>query len=1170
MALKFWLGGAKSDKSRRLYKYILDEAEAHPERQYLVIVPEQYCLAAQIELVNGSENCGILNIDVLSFTRFAHRISDETGSDDAVMLDEMGKSLIIGMLALKKKQDLAVFGKNIDKLGYIDKIKTLISEFMQYGISAEKVREMAEAAGDAGRGLLSGKLSDAASLYNDFREYLSDRYTTVEEMLDSVSHLIPSSHTVKNSEIIFDGFTGFTPVQNNLIGVLMEYAINVHIALVLDDCIQENAAEDKIKEHELFYLSKNAMNQLGRIADERKITILDPYKADEYGKNNTKDKIVYKKNITRWKLNNTSVRIFCGRNPDEEVRMTFSRIMELIRNDGYRYRDIAILTGDVEGYRHIIERQLGRHGVPFFIDTAEPMLLNPFIEYIRAFISIVSDNYSIPSVFRCLKTGLAGFSDEETDLLENYCLAAGIKGYKAWHAPFDLHTQSSGDDELLVLNALRERFISKTDFFTGMLGGEAFNAGTVLTVRQMCEALYRLIESDGIEEKLKDAAENFEKTGNSVLSEQYGKIYIRIMDILDELCSLISDEKMDIRGFRKLLDAGLDSITLGILPMGTDFIQVGDLTRSRLSDVKALFIVGAQDGVIPNVSVPAGILNESEREFLTGSDAGTVLAPSVKEEMFAQQLYIYMAINKPSEKLFISWPKISSDGRSAMPSYIIKKIMEADQGIKAEMMPELPDHYTDALEAFEDLTGFIYPASTKTLPADREARAAEMARYFLSDPVYGERLRGILEKELLGRGKDAEDTIGAALAHAIYGRKAVSSITRLESYARCAYRYFLEYGLRLREREIFSFEARDIGTIFHDSMKAYSELVEKRGGNWTQMPSGERDEIMDEAVSAVLKSYLPHKLSSSARNAYMESRIRSIMKKSAETVSSQLKKGRFAPKYFEVDFDSLEDGDALSIRLADDEVMRLRGRIDRVDTCETDDGVYIRVIDYKSSKHDMNLAAVYEGRQLQLLVYLNAAAAIESGRIKREGVMKEVLPAGVFYYRIDDPIIAAKKELSSDEIRGLLMKELRLKGLANRDVSVLELMDEDIAQDPTVVALKVTSSGEVSRASKQAVSGDDFRVLSQYVMNCMSRMGSGIMEGNIAVPEPDGRNRFTGPDCSYCPFGPVCENRGAVKTAEDEEDNDADNEADDRAASKISNDEWIEMMRVKNLGNGQN
>ena len=1167
MPLKFWLGGAASDKSRRLIKYILEEAERNPQRQYLMVVPEQFGLSTQQELVSESPNKGILNIDVLSFTRLAHRIGDEVGSfsADITTLDEMGKSLLIGMLAEKHKKELSVFGDNLEKPGYTDRIKSVISEFMQYGISVDKAAALSETAKAAGRGLLSKKLADIAFIYERFREYTKDRYTTVEETLDAVSSLVPHSDTIKNSVIVFDGFTGFTPVQNKLIGVLMEYALDIHVALLLEDCIQENNKDLRLREHELFYLSKNTMNQLGRMADERHVIIADPYKADKTVISNTcnsKGQIVYTDPPKNPKLNNAhvqaAVHVLAGRDPLEEIRMIVTGVEDLVRDSGYRYRDIAILTGDMESYRHTIEREFGRHDIPFFIDRTEPILLNPFIEYIRSFLDVICDNYSQNAIFRFLKSGLTECTDEEINILENYCMATGIKGRAKWHARFDTHTKSVGADELLGINGTRERFVKKCDLFTGELSDEV-NVNSRFSVRQFCTALYRLIESDGVEEKLGEASRRFEESGNRKLSEQYGKIYVQIMNILDELCTLIPDETTDIRGFGDLLDSGLSGIRIGIIPTGMDYVQVGDLTRSRFDNIKALFIVGANDGVIPSTASSGGIINENEREFMKRADETLVLAPSAREDIYTQQLYIYMAQSKPTEHLYLSYSCTSASGRSLLPSYIVKKALSEHPGTKIERRRALPSYYSDEEEAFEALSDMIYPAMTGQLTREAANRVKGLMKYFLSSDRYRQRILNMVKKELIAGADRAEDTIGEALARAIYGKSLVASITRLEAYANCAYRYFLEYGLSLRDREVFSFEARDIGTIFHDSMKEYSLMMQERGKNWAHLPDEERDSLMDEAVSKVIERYRDTKLATSARYAYMEHRIRRIMKKSADIVSSQIRRGDFTPKYFEVDFDSMDSKKSLSMKLSDDEMIRLRGRIDRVDTCETDDGIYIRVIDYKSSHHEMDLAAVYEGRQLQLLVYLNAV--MESERLSSGDNGTKIIPAGVLYYQMDDPLIDAKEELTEEDIHRLIMKKLRLSGLVNSDLDVLKLMDRDLADGSDVLGVSVGSKGEL-KSSRQTVTGEDFEVLSEHVSRCISKMGREILGGNIAIPEPDGKQRFTGPDCSYCPFDAICQSRRKTAVVVTEDDENGTGGAKEKV--KMSNDDWIALMKGEN------
>ncbi len=1139
MSLKFWLGGASSDKSRQLIRYILDDADKNPTTQYLYVAPEQYGLATQQELVFNSKNKGILNIDVLSFSRLAHRIIDEVGAyeGDVTTLDETGKSLLIGMIASANRKGLSVFADDLEKPGYTDRLKSVISEFMQYGISVDKAFEMADAAQNAGRGMLAGKLSDIALIYKEFKDYTKNRYTTVEETLDVVSALVPRSDTIKNSVIVFDGFTGFTPVQNKLIGVLMEYAREIHVALLYEDdndCIQDQSSKQppndkktKIKEHELFYLSKHTMDQLGRMADERRISIQDPYKSDKNAINNTcnpKNDIVYSKDDANAKLNNTSVRIYTGQNPDEEIRMTFSRIMELIQTKGYRYRDIAILTGDMDSYAYPIERELSRHGIPFFTDRTEPVMQNPFIEYIRSFLDILCDNYSQTSVFRFLKSGLAGFDDEMICKLENYCLAANIKGYKRWHEDFMMHTNAAGDDELAALNDIRERFAGKCDLFTAALTDGRMTAASRFSIRQFSTALYRLIEADGIEDKLKGASARFEETGNRKMQRIYDKIYAKIMDILDEMCELIPDEITDIRGFANLLDVGLNNIRIGLIPQGADYIQVGDLTRSRIGDIKALFIVGANDGVIPKIGGSGSLINDNDRQFLEEADNRLVLAPTSREDVYTQQLYIYMAVNRPKECLYVSYPRVSSGGKSLLPSYIIKKLMAENPSVTLETMPKLCGCYADETQAFDELTDLLDPVLSGRASAEQADRVKELLKYFLASGNYRKRLLNMIRSKMIIKGTEDDDTIGSVLAHAIYGRKIVSNITKLENYANCAYRYFLEHGLALSEREIFSFEARDVGNIFHDSMKEYSLLMQQNGCSWTGMDPKEQEGLMDAAVDKVMAKYRDEKLSSSARYAYMEHRIRNIMQKSAKIVSSQLEKGKFTPKYFEIDFDKMSAADSISIRLSDDEMMRLRGRIDRVDTYETEDGIYIRIIDYKSRQHSIDLAAVYEGRQLQLLVYLNAATEGIRRKNARDGKDIAVIPAGVLYYTIDDPMIAVSGPIGDDDLNKQVMKSLRLDGLVNSDVSVVKLMDDDPA-DSTVLPVKLSAKGTFAK-SDPVIDKEGFDVLSGYVTKCIEKMGRRILDGNIAIPAPDGKERFTTPNCKYCPFRSICANKG--------------------------------------------
>lgn len=1204
MALKFWLGGVSSDKSDKLIEYVLEEAVKNPTRQYLVVVPEQICLKTQQKYVSRSCNKGILNIDILPFTRLAHRISDEVGDSRAnvTTLDDMGKSLLIEHLASMHREELSIIGESIDKLGYVEKVKSAISEYMQYGISVEKAFEMSDFAKGRGKGLLSAKLKDIALIYEWFTQYIKDKYTTVEETLDRTADIVHNSETIRNSVIIFDGFTGFTPVQIKLIGTLMEYALDIHVALLLESdeakteqgeaeteqnevqtgqkshCIQKNPSKhenDEIKEHELFYMSRRTIHQLEVMADERRITIANSYKARKSTIDNINEKatkIVYTDKSPLFELNNTP-EIIAGQNPEEEMRMVAGRILRLIRDEGYRYKDIAIITGDIEAYRNTITRTLGSHQIPFFVDKSEPILMNPFTEYVRSLISIYTGNFAVDDIFRFLKSGLSGFEGNEIALLENYCLAAGVKGYKKWHSRFYDTTLTFDESAVYEIEKIREKVIEKIDLIACELQSDrrckdAGNDSQVYeesrirltqkyTVCDFASALYKVIEAEGIEDILKERAAAFEQEGNLEKKEEYSQIYIRFMKILEQLCELIPEERIGIKDFGELIDAALSEVRIGIIPGRTDYIQVGDLTRSRLGEIKALFVIGANDGIIPKINVKSGILNDADKEYLLSGDDELVLAPTAREDAYTQRLYLYMMMHSPSERLYISFSSMGSDGKSLLPSYIIRKLLIKYPEVKIKTLPvdmyERVEDYRDAhLELLDSLSDVMNDSADNERTEDIIDLLKALAGRQDSDDG---RLYRIIERAIL-TGGFGEDSIGKALAGAIYGKKIVGSVTRLETYANCAYRYFLQYGLKLSERELFSFEANELGMIFHASLSEYAKMMEEEGINWAEIDADDEKRLMDKAVEvSIAKEHLA-KLYSEARTTYLVTRIKRIMTRTARVLKNQLAHGEFTPKYFEVGFDELGDLDCINVKLSDEEYMKLVGRIDRVDIAKCDDGIYVKIIDYKSSSKKMDLLSVYEGRQLQLLTYLNAAMESQN----HEGC--EVLPAGILYYRIDDPFIS--NPASDEDVQKAIMKELRLAGLINSDGQVAELIDRDISDGSEVLSVTRTKAGGF-RESKQLVSGADFKVLSSYVNTKIREIGDEILSGNIAIAQPDGDRRFTEVNCDYCPYKSVCTNKTGLYCTWDENDDSEESEEESYETivsdSKYTNDEVIAFMK---------
>ena len=420
MSLKFVFGPSGSGKSYQLYDYVIRESVKFPDRQYIVLVPEQFTMQTQKDLVMQHPNHGIMNIDVLSFVRLAYRIFEETGGQALPVLDDEGKNLILRKIAGDYEKDLKVLKGNMKKLGYISEVKSVLSEFDQYDIGEEELRQMKAAAGENSR--LYYKLQDLEVLYIGFKKYLEDRFITKEELLDALCRVVKGSDILKESTIVLDGFTGFTPVQNRLLGELLEVCREVIVTVTMDD--RENPYVYK-HPYQLFALGKHTVTSLIQIAAERKVSVEAPlclYERPLYRFCDNSAMEFLERNIFRYskecyKEKQGAVRIHVARNPREEAMKAAGRVRNLVRTKGYRYRDIGVIVSNMEVYGDDLGQAFDLYEIPVFMDHKRSILLNSFVEYIRSLLNMVKDNFSYESVFRFLRTNLSGFTYGEVDEL---------------------------------------------------------------------------------------------------------------------------------------------------------------------------------------------------------------------------------------------------------------------------------------------------------------------------------------------------------------------------------------------------------------------------------------------------------------------------------------------------------------------------------------------------------------------------------------------------------------------------------------------------------------------------------------------------------------------------------------------------------------------------------
>ena len=1147
MALQIITGGSGSGKSTHICEEILKAGEQNPGKNYFVIVPDQFTMQTQMDFVNASRCGGIMNIDILSFSRLAHRIFEETGGNRKPVLDDTGKSLILRKIAGNIKDRVPVIGSNLNKQGYIHEVKSAISEFMQYGIGESELDSMIDYA--KSRGALHYKLKDLQVLYRAFREYIRDNYITTEESMDILAKELRKSALIPGSVVVFDGFTGFTPIQENVIGVLLELCDEVIITVTTEE-------RDAQKAQELFAFADKTVMRLEKLAAERKIEVLPKLcLKDKYRFKNNGELAFLEQQLFRYPLLSyrgevqKQVQISFHKDMQSEVRFLCRRIRELIRQTGCAYRDIAVIAGDLSAYESCIENEFMQYELPLFMDKTRGIELNPFVEFIKSSLLILTDNFSYEAVFHYLRSGLADFTLEEVDDLENYVLEMGIRGKKAWTHAFSgrTHAMKQKEDaieELEYLNGLRERFIGQLNaLLYGQENQEGVHTGN-LTVKELVERLYAFCVDNRVEERLAGFAEFFEHRKEDARAKEYQQIYRLIMELLEQIMELIGQEKMMLKEFADILDAGFDEIEVGIIPRGVDRIIVGDIERTRLKPVKYLFFVGVNDGNIPGKSSKGGIISDIDREFLKGSEQE--LAPSPRDQMYIQKYYLYLNLTKPSEGLYLSYIGMDTQGAAIRPSYLIGMIKKMFPECELERNQEEEllqiGNVTEAKELFCQLL-LKYADGTITLK-QREFFSGLLS--FLGREETDKLLLMHLIDNTFYEKKD--EVISRAAAGLLFGDTIMSSISRMEKYASCAYSYFLQYGLSLKERQLYGFESKDMGTIFHGVMERFSHKLKEHDYTWIDFPKEVGENFVSEAMEEVCLGYTDALLYENALNRYTMGRMEKILQKCVKNISYQISKGRFAPKEYEVSFQVVEDLKDMDLSLTDKDKMRLVGRIDRMDTYENEDKIYVKIVDYKSGDKNFDLAAFYHGTQLQLVVYMNEALR----RVQKDNPQKEAIGAAMLYYHMMDPLVEGSAGISNEAVNQKIKEALRMKGLLNSDGEILEALDTSKTQKSDCIPLDYDSKGGL-RASVNAYDKEQMKLLSDYASYCLKEMGVKIKKGEIPLnPYMSG-----GADsCAYCAYKDVCgfdEKMPGHKKRSLDKDKDAD---------------YLEKMREKISGPG--
>ncbi|MDO4616405.1 MAG: helicase-exonuclease AddAB subunit AddB [Lachnospiraceae bacterium] len=1105
MSLQIIAGSSGAGKSQYIYERIVREAREHPDRNFLILVPEQFNMQTQKRLTALHPGGCLLNIDVLSFNRLAYRVFQEVGGNLQPILEDSGKSLIIQKVVWEQRSRLQVLGGTMKKPGAVEQMKSLISEFMQYGIEPSDLDSWQASDEEGGRrALLTAKLEDVKQIYQGFTDYLESRYLTTEEVPQALARVITSSDWLKNCTIVLDGYTGFTPVQLPLIRELLVHCRKVWAVVTLQEGMDPFRPCSPAN---LFYMSRQMIRTLTELAREvhteaEEILWIGTDGKSRFAANPSLgflEKQLFRSGKRDSWRGEANIRISEAMTPEEELVDIAEQILYQVRENHLCYRDLAVVTGDLAGYGRLAEQIFTKAGIPVFVDRNVPVLHNLLVEYIRASVDLVVRNYSYESVMRYLRTGLSGFSAEEADALDEYLLALGIRGRKKYQEFWTRTFKGMKEEQLTEINALRERLVEELDDLTAGLKEK----------RSSLEAKTRVLVTfllrGRLQSRCRTLAEQFQAAGDRVRAAEYDSIYPAVMDLLNKAVEILGDEPMGLNEYQQILEALFQEAALGLIPPGGDQVLVGDIERSRLSSVKVLFFAGLNEGIVPKAAAAGGLLSEPDRDYLKSREI--TLAPGDRERMYQQRFYLYLNMTKPSEQLFLSYSKMDTAGAARLPSYLVGTIRKLFPDVEVENRTGTSDASGAGLLNLETpegrlqilLAGFQNPEQAAEDPVWKEVYA------WFRNSVNALQAEQMLEAAFF---ENHDTRISKAVARAMYGPVLQGSVTRLEQFAACAYAHFLQYGIRLKERPVYEVTPADFGTVLHDSLQRFSERLKKEGIRWAELDEEKRILLADEALEQCVHDSGNGIFHSSSRNAYMITRMRNLMRCTVSVLQEQILAGEFEPTGFEIQFPTMELPELAEIPLKDGAAMRLRGRIDRLDLLEQEDTIYIKIIDYKTGQAKLDLASVYYGLQLQLTVYLNVAAQQQ----KQLHPDKLIQPVGAFLYHLKDPFV--------EEEGKSILPEMKLDGLVRAEQDTASLMDRTLAPGVTsqVIPVGYRKDGAL-KSESPALTEEQFQTVRDHVDKKVQQIGEAIMDGEISVNPYRLGSRNA---CAYCRFSGVC------------------------------------------------
>ena len=1090
MSLRLIYGGSGTGKSTFIYNEIKEKING--DSKIYIITPEQFSFTAEKKLLETLGNKAVLNAEVLTFNRMAYRVKSEVGGTAVSSISNSGKAMLIYSILADKKNNLKFLGKSEEN---IELIIDQITEFKQHGVTIEDLERMQEETEDD---YLKLKIQDMLTIYKEFQNTIENRYIDENDNLTVLANQLVDVNIFDNTIIYIDEFVGFTKQEYEIIKQLAKTANQVTIS-ICSDAIEEGISP----ESDVFYSNKNTITRLYDMSIEEKISIDNPVKMDTmYRFKNEElkhlERNLYSISYKKYEKEPQSISLFLANNQYSEIENVAINIMKLVKEKGYRYRDISVITKSLEVYSKLIKVIFNKYQIPVFIDEKRDLNQNIIVKYVLAILEIFARNWSYESVFNYVKTGFLDLTKQEIFELENYCQKWGIKNTKWYKGEWNFKDDDGENKEKIEhYRELRKIIVDPLLKFKEDLKGSN-------EVKLITKKLFEFLIDNGIDKKFEEEIQLLKENNQTELATQYETSWKIIMNVLDEIVLVFGDQKVTFEKYMQILKTGLASSDLGKIPGTQDQVIIGDVDRSRSHKVKAIFIIGLNDGMFPSVHKNEGFFNDDDRTFLKTN--GVELARNTVESLYEDNFNIYKAFTTAEEKLFLSYASSDSEGKTLRGSIIISKIKRIFP--KLVEQSDIIERNSEILIENTTFDELLLKLGEYRDTGEIEEKWIKVYNYYKNNEKWKYKLEKAMEALTY---TNKPEKISKENVKNMYGDTLRTSVSRLEQYQSCHFSYFLKYGLNLSEKDNFKINPVDTGTFMHDVIDEFFTTIRDRGFNVKEMSQEQIDEIVNEIIDDKLGLNRNYIFSSSAKYKNLSARLKNVVCKSMKYIVESLKYSKFDVLGNEMEFKEGKEYPPITMRLENGQTVEITGKIDRIDIAQIDDNKYVRIIDYKSSAKNIDLNKVYAGLQLQLLTYLDAVCEKDN-----------FSPAGVLYFNLIDPIIKSDKALSEEEIEEKIRKKFKMQGLILADVDVVKMMDTNLESGASsIVPAYIGKDGELSNTRSSAVSRRQFEYLQKYTNKIIKSISKEILSGNIDIkPYYEVKGKKT--PCEYCVYKGIC------------------------------------------------